>query len=55
VATNRVTAYDPATNTWTSLSPLPSARFSGVAAMIGGAIYFTGGSSQTTTWKGVLS
>jgi N-acetylneuraminic acid mutarotase len=53
--TNRVTAYDPATNTWTSMSNLPSARFSGVAAAIGDEIYFSGGSSLTTTWRGVLS
>lgn len=45
-------AYDPVANTWTSLTPLPAARFSGVAAAINGSIYFTGGSSQTTTWKG---
>ena len=53
--TNRVTAYNPATNTWTSMTNLPSARFSGVAAAIGDDIYFTGGSSLTTTWRGVLS
>jgi N-acetylneuraminic acid mutarotase len=55
VATNRVTAYNPSTNAWTSLTNLPSARFSGVAAAIGDEIYFTTGSSQTTTWRGVLS
>src|SRR5439155_10548380 len=54
VATNRVTAYDPIANTWTSLSPLPAARFSGVGIAINGDIWFTGGSSTTTTWKGVL-
>jgi N-acetylneuraminic acid mutarotase len=54
-ATSRVTAFDPNTNTWTSLTNLPAARFSGVAAAIGNDIYFTTGSSQTTTWKGVLS
>lgn len=48
-------AFDPAANTWTTLSPLPAARFSGVAASINGAIFFTGGSSQTTTWKGIVS
>lgn len=47
-------AYDPAADKWTTLSPLPTARFSGVAGVINGAIYFTGGSSQTTTWKGVV-
>jgi N-acetylneuraminic acid mutarotase len=45
-------AYDPATNAWAAMSSLPAARFSGVADVIDGAIYFTGGSSQTTTWKG---
>ena len=54
-ATNRVTAYDPVANTWTSMTNLPSNRFSGVAAAIGEEIYFTGGSSMTTTWRGVLS
>lgn len=55
-ATNLVTAYDPLANAWTSLTNLPAARFSGVAAAIGDdQIYFTGGSSQTTTWRGVLS
>lgn len=54
-ATNRITGYDVDSNSWKSLSPLPSARFSGVAVAIEGVIYFTTGSSQTTTWKGVLS
>jgi len=47
-------AYDPTTNAWVAMSSLPAARFSGVAGVIGGAIYFTGGSSQTTTWKGTI-
>ena len=50
-----VNLYDPATNAWSALTPLPAPRFSGVAAAIGGTIYFTTGSSETTTWKGVLS
>ena len=53
--TDRISAYDPATNSWTAMTNLPSSRFSGVAAAIGDDIYFTGGSSQTTTWRGVLS
>ena len=47
-----VFAFDPAANTWTTLSSLPSPRFSGVAAAIDDKIYFTGGSSTTTTWLG---
>jgi N-acetylneuraminic acid mutarotase len=53
--TNRVTLYDPATNQWSSLTPLPAARFSGVMGVLNDTLYFTTGSSETTTWKGVLS
>lgn len=49
---NDVFAYDPATNTWTALNTLPGRRFSGVAGLIDGIIYFTTGSGLTTTWKG---
>ena len=47
-----VFAFDPAANSWATLTSLPAARFSGVAGSIGDKIYFTGGSSQTTTWLG---
>jgi N-acetylneuraminic acid mutarotase len=47
-----VFAYDPATDTWAALNNLPAARFSGVAAAIGDLAYFTGGSGQTTTYRG---
>ncbi len=53
VSVANVRAFDPGSNTWVSLTSLPAPRFSGVAAEIGGLIYFTGGSSQTTTWQGV--
>jgi N-acetylneuraminic acid mutarotase len=49
-----VYAYDPTTNAWAELTSLPGPRFSGVAGVIDGAIYFTTGSSQTTTWRGVF-
>jgi N-acetylneuraminic acid mutarotase len=49
-----VYAFDHTADTWSTLTPLPANRFSGVAAEIGGILYFTGGSSQTTTWKGEL-
>ena len=47
-----VFAFDHNADSWSTLTALPSPRFSGVAAAIGDKIYFTGGSSQTTTWLG---
>jgi N-acetylneuraminic acid mutarotase len=54
-----VTAYDPMTNSWTELTPLPAPRLSGVARNIGNRIYFTTGGGGTpstnftsTTFKG---
>lgn len=47
-----VYAYDPANNDWEKLTNLPAPRFSGVAAGIDGAIIFTTGGLQTTTWRG---
>jgi N-acetylneuraminic acid mutarotase len=55
VATDLVYAYDPASNTWAAMTKLPAPRFSGVAAAIDGSLYFTTGSSMTTTWKGVVT
>jgi N-acetylneuraminic acid mutarotase len=52
VASASVYAYEPASNQWTSLTSLPAPRYSGVAAAIDGVIYFTGGSSETTTYLG---
>lgn len=54
-ASAKVYAYNPQSNAWVSLTSLPGTRFSGVLAAIGADLYFTTGSSQTTTWKGVLS
>lgn len=51
-----VTAYDPVSNSWTALTPLPAARHSGVAGSIGNQIFYTGGSFQgfqRTTYKGL--
>ena len=45
-------AYTPATDTWVTLTPLPSARFSGVADVIDGHVYFTGGGNADTTFEG---
>ena len=49
-----VTAYNPLSNAWTELTPLPIARLSGVAGSIGNQIFFTTGNGfQKTTYKGV--
>ena len=53
--TDAVFGYDPLTDTWETLTPLPAERFSGVARAIEGVIYFTGGSSTTTTYRGVFA
>ncbi|MFT2011395.1 kelch repeat-containing protein [Pontibacter sp. 13R65] len=50
--TNMVSAYNPATNTWSNLTSLPSSRYSGVAGFINNLIYYTGGSNSSTTFKG---
>lgn len=48
-----VSAYNPATNIWTSLTPMPVTRYSGVAAVLNGSLYYTGGSNGSTTFKGI--
>ena len=52
--TNLVSAYTPASNSWVSLTPLPIKLRGGVAAILGGNLYYTAGSnSSATTYKGV--
>ncbi|QMU27338.1 Kelch repeat-containing protein [Adhaeribacter radiodurans] len=48
---NLVSAYNPNTNTWGNLAPLPKARFSGVAALLNNCIYYSGGSRTNITFK----
>jgi hypothetical protein len=50
--TNMVSAYSAAGNSWENLTVLPNSRYSGVAAALGGGIYYTGGSNSSTTYKG---
>lgn len=50
---NMVSAFSPVANSWTDLTPLPKNRFSGVAGVMIGNIFYTGGSSSNTTYKGV--
>ncbi len=42
-----VEAYDPASNTWTSIAPLPQARNHLGLAALGGKLYAVGGYGQT--------
>jgi N-acetylneuraminic acid mutarotase len=51
--TKKVTAFEPLSNSWTELSPLPLAQKSGVAKAIGNLIIYTTGSRTTTTFRGV--
>lgn len=48
-------SYNPSTNTWTTLDNLPAARTSLAAGVVNGVVYASGGSLQTTTWKGIVS
>jgi hypothetical protein len=42
-ATNLVEVYDPATNSWSAATPMPTARMGLVAAVVNGKIYAIGG------------
>ena len=48
-------AYDPATDSWTTMAPMPTPRHGTGAAVVGNAIYITagglvtGGSQPSTT------
>ncbi len=62
--TNSADVYDPATNTWSALPPMPQAVYSATAAVSGGIIYVFGGynggphnavfayNPLTSTWAG---
>jgi hypothetical protein len=41
---NTLEAYDPATNTWTSEAPMPTAREFLAAGVVNGVLYAVGGS-----------
>jgi N-acetylneuraminic acid mutarotase len=55
VESKLVSAYSPATNTWTELTPLPANRAAGVAAVLNGNIYYTGGNFSKINYKGTPS
>lgn len=62
LASAEVTAYNPAANTWTRLSPLPDARKTPVGGAVGGELIVTTGDGpsgspdpNTTNWRGRLA
>lgn len=52
--TNLVSAYNPSTNTWKELTPLPQNIMAGVAAVLNNNIYYVGGDFRKTNRKGNL-
>ena len=49
-----VRAYDPATDAWTELTPLPSEGNAGVAGVVGGTLFYTGGGGfSPKTYRGI--
>lgn len=50
---NTVEAYDPVTDSWTSKAPLPTARFSLAAGVIGDRVYAVGGDNGSGSLNAV--
>jgi N-acetylneuraminic acid mutarotase len=48
-----VEAYDPATNTWTTKTPMPTARGALAASIVNGVIYAIGGGNGSTVFATV--
>lgn len=55
IKSNLVSAYSPATNTWAELTHLPAGKSAGVAAVLKGNIYYTGGNFSNINYKGTPS
>jgi N-acetylneuraminic acid mutarotase len=53
-ALSTVSSYNPQTNLWANLTPLPAPRSSGVGDAISGALYYASGSTTKTTYKGTF-
>lgn len=49
IPVNTVDSYNPATDTWTTLAPMPTTRFGLVAGAIGGKLYAAGGTDNVNT------
>lgn len=55
IQVNTVDSYNPATDTWTSLASMPTARYQLAAGVINGKIYAAGGTDNTNTLTTVES
>ncbi|MEO6219893.1 MAG: DNRLRE domain-containing protein [Ginsengibacter sp.] len=54
VTLDLVSAYSPGNNTWIDLTPLTATKSAGVAAVLNGAIHYTGGNFSNTNRKGTI-
>lgn len=52
VKSKQIFAYSPADNTWAAIAQLPSERSAGVAAVLNGLLYYTGGNYSNVSRKG---
>lgn len=52
VKSNLVSAYTPSTNTWTNLTSLPVTKAAGIAGVLNGILYYTGGNFSAINYKG---
>jgi N-acetylneuraminic acid mutarotase len=55
VPVSEVDVFDPVTNAWGPGTNLPAMRDSGIAGVINGVLYYTGGDFSVTTYKGVVA
>ena len=57
VPTSQITSYDPNTNSWTQLTPIPIPRTSGILKDLGNVLIFTTGHPgfNSDTWIGTFS
>ncbi|MBF8268161.1 MAG: klhl18 [Dehalococcoidia bacterium] len=54
-ALSSVEVYDPVANTWSTKSPMSTARDWAASAVVGGRIYVMGGGSGSTAYSSVES